>query len=251
MALTTVEAQTRRKRSDLVVDEIKAWIVNRRMRPGDKLPNERELIDRFNVGRGTVREALKSLETFGLVERIRGAGGGARVSSMGHDQASQLLRSFFYFEGLTWGELYELRRLVEPELAASVIDRLTADDYAALNRTLDTCRQGAAGDVDARTHRRAELAFHEVLAARCPNPLMRFVCRFMDELLRDFVVADDVLQTDGGRFARCTLTAHEELLAAFRAGDADAVRERMRAHIDEAGCIITEQEAKRESCLLL
>jgi DNA-binding FadR family transcriptional regulator len=232
----------------VIVDTIKNEIVTRRMRPGDKLPTERELIDRHNAARGTVREAMKSLESLGLVSRRRGKSGGARVSSMSSEHATQVLRCFFYFEGLSWSELYAVRHCLEPEMAAQALQNITREVHEALEETLRVCRD----DRSTRQERRiAELRFHELIAEQCPNTLLRFLCLFIDALLRDFIDADDVLATDGGHFATCTLKAHEEILQALWRQDACAVRARMDAHIQEAGAIIAEQAKRRADQPLL
>ena len=230
------------KRSDAIVATIKSEIVNHRMRPGDRLPTERELIDQHNAARGTVREALKSLEALGLVARRRGPSGGARVTSLSHEHASQVLRCFFYFEGLSWSEVYAVRRCLEPEMAALVSQSLTREACHTLEETLEAGRDANA---TRQARRIAELRFHEVLAEQCPNALLRFLCLFIDALLRDFIDADDVLATDGDHFAACTLRAHREILAALWQGDSEAVRARMAAHIEEAGAIIADQTQRR------
>ena len=62
----------RQKRSDLMVEEIKRWIVAEGKKPGDRLPKERDLIAIFGVSKGTVRESLKSLEVQGLIRISNG-----------------------------------------------------------------------------------------------------------------------------------------------------------------------------------
>ena len=70
------------KRGDLVVEEIKRWIAERRLGPGDKLPKEDELQTLFGVSKGTAREALKSLEVQGLVTVSTGPAGGATIGEV-------------------------------------------------------------------------------------------------------------------------------------------------------------------------
>src|SRR5260370_5554901 len=69
------------KRGDLVVEEIKRWIAERRLGPGDKLPKEDELQTLFGVSKGTAREALKSLEVQGLVTMSTGPAGRAPIGA--------------------------------------------------------------------------------------------------------------------------------------------------------------------------
>ena len=79
------------KRGDVMVDEIKAWIAERRLTPGDRLPKESELQALFGVSKGTAREALKSLEVQGLVKVTTGPSGGATVGEVPIEKALEQL----------------------------------------------------------------------------------------------------------------------------------------------------------------
>ena len=78
------------KRGDLMVEEIKRWIAERRLAPGDRLPKEDELQTLFGVSKGTAREALKSLEVQGLVTVSTGPAGGATIGEVPLERAFQL-----------------------------------------------------------------------------------------------------------------------------------------------------------------
>src|SRR5215470_13135735 len=86
-----------RKRSDLLVEDIKRRIVTGEYRPGDKLPRERDLAEMFGVSKFTIRETLKSLEVQGLVKIVTGPNGGATLLEISEARAMQLLGSFLYF----------------------------------------------------------------------------------------------------------------------------------------------------------
>jgi GntR family transcriptional repressor for pyruvate dehydrogenase complex len=90
----------RPKRGDLVVDEIKRWIGERRLAPGDKLPKEAELQTLFGVSKGTAREALKSLDVQGLVTVSAGSSGGATVGEVPLDRAFQLVQNYLFFRAV-------------------------------------------------------------------------------------------------------------------------------------------------------
>src|ERR671934_799905 len=85
------------KRGDLVVEEIKRWIAERRLAPGDKLPKEEELQALFGVSKGTAREALKSLEVQGLVTVSIGPAGGATIGEVSLERTLQLLHNYLFF----------------------------------------------------------------------------------------------------------------------------------------------------------
>ena len=103
------------KRSDVVADRVKNWIVETALKPGDRLPQERQLIAQFGVSKGTVREALKALEVQGLITVSTGPKGGARIAKVPLETATRLLDNYFFFEDLSVDDLYRLRLMVEPE----------------------------------------------------------------------------------------------------------------------------------------
>jgi DNA-binding FadR family transcriptional regulator len=227
------------KRSDWVAEQIKTWIAVEGLSPGDRLPQEKALIDRFGVSKGTIREALKSLEVQGLVRVSTGPKGGATVASVSVDRSTQLLANYFYFQDLAIDQVYAVRRLLEPELAALVADRLTETDFQALEASIGLCSCAPADKQMTYRQRLAELDFHDVLANACPNPLLAFNCRFINALLRDCTVFrklyadpdDGDIPSDVHRLAEDGLAAHRRLLDAFRRRDAEAARREMHDHI--------------------
>ena len=127
------------KRGDMVVEEIKRWIAERRLTPGDKLPKEAALQELFGVSKGTAREALKSLEVQGLVTVSTGPAGGATISEVPLERTFQLVQNYLFFRDLTVAQIYAIRRVLEPELAAGAVAHLTAVDFEALERSIDAC----------------------------------------------------------------------------------------------------------------
>jgi DNA-binding FadR family transcriptional regulator len=233
------------KRADALVDEIKQWIVIRGLKPGDRLPQEGKLIELLQSSRGTVREALKVLESEGLIEIVRGANGGARIAEVSYRTASQALRNYLYFQTPSWAQVYAVREKLEPRLAAEVVDVLTAADLEALKETIRICELGIEGQAPARAHRIAELEFHGILARASSDPLLGFLCRFINDLLRDLVLSDprEIIGPRDSEFAREALRFHSELIEAYEARDRERVRHLMEEHVHEAGCIVAARES--------
>lgn len=232
----------RRKRPDLIADDLKRLVVTARFSPGDRLPREAELMAHYGCSRGTIREALKSLEVQGIVEVLPGPGGGARVLAGDIERATELLRNLFYFESLTAADLYALREVLEPPIVEAVAGRLGEEDFRALAETVQICREGRHGQVDVDAHRRAEIEFHMVLARKAPNSLWRFFAVFVLSLLESLVAPKAVAQGTNDIFACHTLEAHEEILAALRAGDGLRARAAMERHIAAAGRMAVQIE---------
>jgi len=223
------------KRGDLMVEEIKRWISEKSLVPGDKLPKESELQALFGVSKGTAREALKSLEVQGLVTISTGPLGGATIAEMPLERAFQLLQNYLFFQNLDVTEIYAVRRALEPELAAGAVAHLTEAHFAALERSIETCAPQPSSGAHALAQRQEDLHFHDVLAAANPNALLRFMCQMVNRLLRHMVAMSNAANHPSyQKLGDTNVAAHRRLLAAARRGDAALVRRLMAAHILEA-----------------
>jgi len=234
---------TRRKLSDLVAGQIKEWLMSAGIGPGDRLPQERDLMSRFDVGKGTIREALKALEVQGLVRMSTGPSGGAAVSEVRYETAAGLLGNYFYFQELSTEAIYEARRLLEPVTAALAVGHLTEEDFRRLEQLIESCAREPEEIDERRRQRLEELEFHNVLARRCPNPLLSFQCRFINKLLSDVVVFRKMYVPKQRRIAQENHVAHVELLEAYRRDDRERVHEAMTRHMEECSCHVAELEA--------
>jgi GntR family transcriptional regulator, transcriptional repressor for pyruvate dehydrogenase complex len=243
--------QRPKKRSDWIADQIKGWIVLRGKAPGDRLPPERELLRIFGAGRGTVREALKSLEVQGLIVNLPGSDGGAVLAEVPYGQAMQLLRNYFHFRTVTFAQVYAVRKLTEPELAAAATGRLSEAQMDELARYVEVCDCGDYSRAARRREQRiAELEFHNVLATACPNPILAFLGRFLNDVLRDLVAMSESNFARHEEFRVANCGHHRQLLEALRAGDAMAVRKRMLAHMRQAEADMVELDARLEGTWL-
>lgn len=213
------------------------------MQPGDRLPQEKELMELLGVSRGTTREALKALEVQGIIRVSTGRSGGAVVAEVGYETAAGLLGNYFYFKKLQAAEIYQLRQLLEPEMAASAVGRLTDVDFGRLEQLIESCARVDDSPELRRKQRLEELEFHNVIARRSPNPLYSFTCQFVNKMLADQVVFKRMYLKRQQKIDRENHTAHIELLVAYRAHDRDRVRRAMTRHMSECACHIVELEA--------
>lgn len=236
---------TRRRRpklADQIVEDVKRWIVREKKQPGDKLPNEKELIAQYGYSKSTVREALKALEVSGLVRVRTGPGGGAFLQQVSMDHAAEPLRNFLHFHHLDGDHIYQIRKVLEPELAASVVGRLTPEQLAALEANIEQCACVPANEEEQRAQRVAELAFHNLLAQACPNPVLRFISQFLNDLLRDLVIYKGA--HDHAHFGERNVDWHRRLVKALRQGNERTVRRLMAAHMNEAEQHMHEMEVQ-------
>ena len=233
----------RRNRPSAVSEAIKDWIAKQKLNPGDRLPQEPDLIETFGVSKGTIREALKVLETQGLVKTRTGPGGGAFIREMGSSRARALLANHFFFKDLSISDIYELRRALEPELAAELAGKLTSVHICRLRETMVEYDHPPATIEEEQRQRIAELEFHEQLALLSENPLLGFVCGFLVSLLKDLAVCQRIYQRPNPELRERGHSYQAQLIEAMVIGDGEGARSIMRAHMISAQRLMEEQEA--------
>jgi GntR family transcriptional regulator, transcriptional repressor for pyruvate dehydrogenase complex len=231
------------KRPVVIAEQIKDWIVEQNLKPGDRLPGERDLIVRLHASKSTTREALKVLETQGLIVTRTGPGGGTFVKALSETQAVELLGNYFFFKNPTIRDIYTLRKLLEPELAASVVGRLTDANFRHLESTMRIYAYPPENLVEERLQRHAELDFHSILASLCPNPVLGFVCRFLHSLLRDLTVCRRIYDTPNPDLRMSGHSFQVMLIQGLKRKDERAVRQIMFDHMVTAQAHMEEREA--------
>lgn len=240
------------KRADLVTEDIKRLITQRNLKPGDRLPNERDLQELFSVSKSTTREALKSLEVQGLITISPGPGGGATIREVPLERTLQLVQNYLFFKDISMKDIYSARCLLEPELAAGAVPFISVEQLDALAANIDACEPASKEAGSLVRQRQADLDFHDILAAANPDPFLRFICQMINELLRRLVVfSTDTPAEEHVKFGTANVHCHSEILDAIRARDAQKVRELMRAHMDEAAGFVTRLNGRLDGRLIL
>lgn len=234
MTQAPAAAPRRPKLAELISDDIKRWIAAESLGEGDRLPNEKALMELYGSAKGTVREALKILEVEGLITLKTGPKGGAVINQPSMEPASRMLRNFLHFQQLDGKQVYQLRKLLEVELAASVVGRLTEHDFQQLEANMAACACCASDEDDHRHQRFLELEFHQLLARVCPNPLLAFMCQFLNDMLRDLVVIKKAYVPERKQFDHANQDYHRQLVDAYRAEDTPRVRRIMAEHMADA-----------------
>lgn len=231
---TKLNKLRRRKLSDAIVQDVKSRIMAEGLTPGDRLLNERELVEHYGCSKGTVREALSALEMEGLLTSRTGPGGGAYLAEAGSYEAARGLRNYLHFQNLDSQQVYQLRKIIEVEVAASAVGHLDEDMFRQLAENIDLCARPAT-TADAQWQQRvAELEFHNLLAASCPNPLLSFIGQFLNDLLRDLVELKNTINPERRQFGESNCHYHQLLLEAYRREDEDSVRKLMSEHMSDA-----------------
>jgi GntR family transcriptional repressor for pyruvate dehydrogenase complex len=235
--------ERRLKRPDDIAERIKDLMVEHSLKPGDRLPSERQLMQQFHASKSTVREALKALDTQGLIRSRSGPGGGVFVAELSGSRAMELLGNYFFFRQPSIGDIYTVRVELEPELAASVVGHLTEEDFRRLQNTMRLYEEPPADRGEEYRQRLAELDFNSELAELSPNPILGFVCGFMQNLLRNLTICKQIYGTPNPELREHALHYQLRLLRALKASDADAARSITREHMLAARAYMEECEA--------
>jgi GntR family transcriptional repressor for pyruvate dehydrogenase complex len=217
-----------------IVRQIKQMISEGRLTSGDQLPPERDLAEKFVVSRTSVREALRALESLGLVE-IR-PGEGTFVREISVEALIEPLALVMASQREAIGELFEARRLIEPAIAALAAQRATPDDLQDMERILEEqAREIAAG----RTGLGQDVQFHAAIASATRNQaITRVVHAIMDLLAQS---REESLNTPGR--PQRSHQDHRRVLQAIRRGDEAGAAEAMRDHVTGVERLVLGRDA--------
>jgi len=240
------------KRGDLVAEAIKRLITEGNLLPGDRLPREVELQQMFGVSKSTIREALKSLEVQGLIKVSTGPSGGGMVVEVPLERTFQLMQNYLFFKEVSIDDIYTVRQLLEPELAAGAVPHLTEADFEALEHNMACCSPASHDRRELLRQRQADVDFHDILAAANPNSFLRFTCELVNEMIRQLIVfGNETPRREHEKFGTANVNIHREITDAARAGDAQRVRELMHFHMQEARTYIKRMNGKLRGRLIL
>src|SRR5579863_4001383 len=207
-----------------VADRIRTLMLDGTFPAGEPLPSERHLAERFGVSRGSIRDALRTLETIGLLETRHGQGTFPHELSV--DRLVAPLASVMAYRPDLQDELLDVRRMFEPAVARAAAQRVTEEDLAALQRILDVQRQKLKSSQSAIAE---DTAFHAILARATRNRVVMSIMATLNDLL---VESRTQSLQQKGRPAR-SIDGHESVVAALRRRDVEGASQAMYNHIDQ------------------
>jgi len=222
------EAVRRNRVYEEVAKQIERLIL-KKLRPGDKLPSERELAELLRVSRGSIRDAIRSLELMGLVEPRQGTGTIVRAvstESLVNPFANALKRRK---ELVT--ELLDFRKMLEPSLAARAAVHVSPEEILEMEEILRRQEEkqklgDAAVDEDQE--------FHYSVALASDNSVVLKVLDVLMDLLRDTRARSLQLEAR----PQTSLAGHRRILAAIKRHDAEAAKSAMRRHLEDVEEIV-------------
>ena len=216
------------ERSDLI-GRLLSFVAERRLEPGERLPSERELADRFDVGRNAVREAIAVLETVRMVERRPNSGIYLRAVERDGSLEALVLRADLGvpLTAAEVTELIDLRRILELQGTELACERRQEED---LRRIAAALARGAAAISAGENYADADAEFHLAVAAATRN---RLFLRVVNSFYLLYRTRRSHYFADGSR-AQGSQAQHQAMSNAIAAGDALRAVSLMRSHLKGA-----------------
>jgi GntR family transcriptional repressor for pyruvate dehydrogenase complex len=210
-----------------VVSYVRYLIDRGRLRPGDRLPAERELAMQLGVSRPSVRAGLQALAALGVVQSRHGSGTyiPAGPPALGSDALSFLAA----LHGFTREEMYEARRILEVGAAGLAAERATAEQVASLAEEVANLFASLQQPHAFLVH---DIDFHKAVGAASGNPIVASLMEMVSALY--FEQRRETAERASGDNLRGAAEAHRRIFQAIRARDADAARSAMNQHLLEA-----------------
>jgi DNA-binding FadR family transcriptional regulator len=219
----------RRKLSEHVVDKLREMIRSGELKPGDSMPSERVLVDRFGVGRPAVREALQALHNSGLITVTHGERSRVNEITPGTilDRSDDIARLLLNSVPSNLEHLKQARRMFELGLVRVAAEKATAQDVAEL-RELVKAQAERLGNAPAFIQ--ADMQFHIRLASIAGNPIVTAASEAMLRWLFEYHAS--LLHWSGKE--DITMTEHTRIIDLLEKQDADGAVEAMRSHLDRS-----------------
>jgi GntR family transcriptional repressor for pyruvate dehydrogenase complex len=214
-----------------IVVEIMDLINQGTLEWGDQLPTERELSETFKVSRTCVREAFRVLESQGFLESR--PGNGTYVSNNAIDTLVQPLASFILKEKDYQIELFEMRQLLESQLAYLAAERATPENMTKMEKILRSQEEQIA---NGETGLDSDSDFHHALAEAANNRILLHIINttieFLAESRESYLLGEER--------AKKSLAHHKKIFSAIQKGDGELAAKAMREHIEDVEKILID-----------
>lgn len=218
-------ASVKPKLSDVVASDLTAMILARGLKPGVRLPSEKDMMAQLRVGRPALREALRLLEARGIVRMQTGRNGGPVVMEPDTRAVSESLSLLLVFRGATVADVLSAREVIEPAVAAEAARNRTEENVAELERSAQAVLL-APSDHAILTSEQS--TFHGKLSSMSGSLVLSIV---LDAAKRVISTVD--YESGYSTNRRKQIAAeHQEIAAAIRKHDPNAAEEAMRRHLN-------------------
>ena len=226
MTPSSYEPRMPPKRSEVVAQRIVRDIRVSGKTAGDQLETEAQLCETYQVGRSTVREALRLLELLGVIQIRPGRGGGPVVAFPNSRHLASTLALLMQFSETTFRTVVETRGQIEPFSASLCAQHRSEEVLRALMESVERMREGINDEVVFldENHR-----FHSLVAEGAKNPIISYLTNSLDWVIDGSTLGIKYTKTD----RRSVLKAHAEICEAISFGNSDDAYEAMKRHLSD------------------
>lgn len=221
------EKKEKKSAVDQVIDSIKDVLIKKKLKPGDLLPSEQNIAESLGVGRGSVREALKILSAFGIVEIKQGDG--SYIATSANKKIFDPLIYSLIINNTDSEELIRLRSMIETGVLNTIIDDATDEDIERLLAIHQHLEEAFAQEVeDLETLNTLDLDFHRCMASITHNHLIENLYNFVIDIFAPTInaryaldVHRKIIEAVTRRDTSIAFIAEKEHIAAWRASKRD------------------------------
>jgi GntR family transcriptional repressor for pyruvate dehydrogenase complex len=214
--------------SQRIEKDIKDAIAGRIYKPFEKLPSERDLMNQFKVSRTTIREALTSLQSSGLISVKRGVNAGAYVAEINPNPITENFQNLIKFGLINFVHLIEARLYIEPEAARIAAICRTDKDIEMLNDLLEKAE--TSNKTSSKEARLINIRFHVEVAKVTKNPIVIFISESITQVYSTVLVEMTKTKLSKADILK-NIDAHRYLLESIIEKNGEEAFERTKSHI--------------------
>lgn len=221
-----------REKPKQVADELRRDIIDGRLDEGDSLGTEAELVERFQVSRPTLREALRILEAEGLITVLRGVLGGVAVHRPDRRMTARTAALVLQSQSVDLADVFDASAIIEPAAARSVALSRGRGRAAKLLRAITAEEKRAVTDAVAFAN--AQIRFHEEIVSLSGNRTLLIVMDMLNEVIASAAALEDVIASSRRQDVaarRRAIRSQEVLIDLIEAGEGDAVQAHWTSHM--------------------
>ena len=231
-----------RRMFEVICEQIRDEIDDGKLRPGDKLPPERELAAKLGVSRLAVREAMRILEYAGIIGLQKGVNGGAFILQGRPESIMESIQDLLFLGGISLGSLTEARIAILEPVVRLACARATEEDFQAIDRNIDrTERAGAFTNPEERLKIAAE--FYKLLSRASKNEVLEILIDSITSVVVKRIIKVHPAMYDGIVMRRREFAAH------LRARDYPAAMASLVEHLEGVHNTLAHREAARKRSL--
>jgi DNA-binding FadR family transcriptional regulator len=216
------------KASEFIVEQIRRAVLTGKLKTGNKLPTEKELMKSFGVSRATLREAMRSLEILGLVETRKGPSGGLFITEVDKKRVTDFFSNFLHFKNISVKELFDVRMMLETYIVENASRNIKKESLKRLAENIEE-NEKIIRDNNLFETMKLEGEFHRIIADVIGNPILVFLRDFVGNVL---INAREIL-SPGEDFSFKVLRSHKVIYNALVEGNSIKARKGMEKHVNE------------------